>query len=410
MFRSIPVLLAVFLITGCQKEDPGPTGPLILTVVSGGYQAGDDGQLLPEPVVVSLTDAEGTPQQGIALEFSIVTGGGSLSPEMKAGTTSPGTSSSQLLTGGGGLVQVFWSLGYGSDHILKVELAEPDGITEAAYVFAQTSVQFDMQWTSGHRFPSLFGQYVAHDDRILETSHYLIFSDESSDDAKVRFAKVAEETLYEVFDAFNISESSELGILQDYPDTKPRLFSNVNTSFPYGGFAFRTGYVYFAFDCEQYASSPYLREGYRADVHHETVHVLSFLCGLDNLPNLWPDVWFSEGIAVYISNNRPPPANLAELEDWRNIPANDNPIKVHEWEDLPSGGRRYYHMFGLAVEYLLSEDGHGKTTTDVLDMYRWMHDTEEGFARAFELHMGMSLHYYEDNYWDLITAWLSARD
>ena len=67
-------------------------------------------------------------------------------------------------------------------------------------------------------------------------------------------------------------------------------------------------------------------------------------------------------------------------------------------------------MFGLAVEYLLSENGQGKTTGDVLDMYRWMFDTEEGFARAFELHMGMSLQYYEDNYWDLITAWLSTRN
>ena len=401
IYRSIPILLAVFFTTSCKKEDPGPNGPLILNVVSGGYQAGDDGQMLPEPIVISLTNAEGNPLPGIPLEFSIVIGGGNLSP---------GTKSSRVLTEEGGLAQVRWVLGHDSDHILKVALAEPDGFTEPVYVFAQTDVQFNMKWTSGHRFPPLFGQYVSHDDRILETSHYLIFSDESSDDAKVRFAKVAEETLHEVFNAFSISESSELGILQDNSDTKPKLFSNVNTSFPYGGFAFRTGYVYYAFDCAQYESSPYLREGFRADVKHETVHVLSFLCGLDNLPNLWPDVWFSEGIAVYISNNRPPPANLAELEEWRSIPANDNPIKVHEWEDLPSGGRRYYNMFGLAVEYLLSENGQGKTTGDVLDMYRWMFDTEEGFARAFELHMGMSLQYYEDNYWDLITAWLSTRN
>lgn len=112
-------------------------------------------------------------------------------------------------------------------------------------------------------------------------------------------------------------------------------------------------------------------------------------------------------MAVYISDNRPPIANMQELNEWRDIPANDNPIKVHEWSDFPSGGRRYYNMFGLAVKYLIHEEGHGKTTTDVLEMYRYMHSSMNGFADAFEKTMGISLQYYEENFWDLITDFLN---
>ena len=85
----------------------------------------------------------------------------------------------------------------------------------------------------------------------------------------------------------------------------------------------------------------------------------------------------------------------------------DNPVKIHEWEDMPSGGRRYYNMFGLAVKYLLDNHGHGKTTTDVLDMYRYMAYSRDGFADAFERYMGMSVQQYENDYWDLIVDFLN---
>ena len=48
----------------------------------------------------------------------------------------------------------------------------------------------------------------------------------------------------------------------------------------------------------------------------------------------------------------------------------------------------------------------GKTTIDVLDMYRYMHASRNGFADAFEKYMGMRVQYYEDHFWDLITDFL----
>lgn len=266
----------------------------------------------------------------------------------------------------------------------------------------------EYEWISDIRFPSLFGRNVVHDNRILESDNFLLFSDKSSDIAKIQFMDIAEEAFNEVLQAFNLLSEEEIGIFSTNVNSKPKLFSNVDTYFPYGGFAFKTGYIYYALDSETYLGwTQYLRDISRLDIKHETVHIIQFLVGLDNLPNLWPDVWFSEGIAVYISDNRPPVATMQELNDWRQIPANDNPIKVHEWEEYPQGGRRYYNMFGLAVKYLLDENGHGKTTTDVLDMYRYMSSSGNGFADAFEKYMGMSLQYYEDNYWDLITEFLN---
>jgi hypothetical protein len=271
----------------------------------------------------------------------------------------------------------------------------------------QILLDSEYKWISNISFPGVFGQEVIHDNRILESNNFLLFSDHSSDDSKIQFMDIAEETFQEVLQAFNLLNSEEIGIIDSNILSKPTLFSNVNTYFPYGGFSFKTGYVYYALDSDTYLNgSAYLKSIYRPDIKHETVHLIQFLVGLDNYSDHWPDVWFTEGIAVYISDNRPPIANMQELEEWRQIQGNDNPIRVHKWNDY-NEGIGYYNMFGLAVKYLLHENGHGKTTTDVLDMYRWMRFSRSGFADAFEKYMGISLQYYEDNFWDLITNYLN---
>jgi hypothetical protein len=394
-------LFIISVIVYCHGPDihaPDEKMSASLNIISGKNQSGENGERLEEPVVIRVTDGENNPLRNIQINCGIIDGGGTLDDDVYHSDND-------------GLIEIVWTLGYGSEHVMKASVTDTDYSGESVYVFAQTWVNIEFGWISDISFPRLFDRDIAHDNRILESNHYLIFSDESGDDAKVRFAKIAEETLYEVFQAFHIQSSEDVGIIESDRSTKPKLFSNVNTVFPYGGFAFNTGYVYYAIDSETYLRwPPHLKEIYRLDIKHETVHIIQFLVGLDNLPNLWPDVWFSEGLAVYISNNRPPIADMQELNEWRQIPGNDNPVKVHEWSDLPPGGRRYYHMFGLAVKYLLHEKGHGKTTTDVLNMYRHMHSSRDGFADAFQRYMGISLQYYEDNYWNLITDFLSGQN
>ena len=88
---------------------------------------------------------------------------------------------------------------------MKVSIADQDYSAESAYVLAQTEIDIDFNWISNVSFPTrLYETDVEHDNRTLETDHYLIFSDGSSDHAKVRFAKIAEETLHEVLEAFHL--------------------------------------------------------------------------------------------------------------------------------------------------------------------------------------------------------------
>ena len=72
---------------------------------------------------------------------------------------------------------------------------------------------------------------------------------------------------------------------------------------------------------------------------------------------------------------------------------------------VPNNGD-YYPMFELAVEYLLDEKGLGKTFLDVKNMYKDMLLTGS-FAISFQKFMGISLKYYEDNFFDLIEEFLS---
>ena len=102
------------------------------------------------------------------------------------------------------------------------------------------------------------------------------------------------------------------------------------------------------------------KDSYRKTVKHEAVHVISFLSGLDNLPRIWPDVWFSEGIAVYVSQNVPPIESLARLNEWREVPGNENPIKIHDWQGnrviFPI--RQFDHAFSEASNYRTSAGVH----------------------------------------------------
>ena len=397
LFEKLSILiLSSMLFLFCKADNTAPNEkiPVLITVVSGENQPGDDGKKLEAPIVVKVSDPENNPLANVRMTFSVIGGGGTVD-------------NNSVRSDSEGFASSYWTLGNGDDHILKVSVTDDVYSTEAVYVFAQTEIDIDYSWIRNVSFPQLFGRAVIHDNRILETNHYLVFSDASSDDAKIRFAKMAEEMLFEVFQVFGIQSGEEVGIRESNKYTKPTIFTNVRTSFPYGAFAFRSGYICPAFDSQTYLQfSDYLRSIHRLDLKHETVHLIQFLVGLDNLPNLWPDVWFSEGLAVLISNNRPPVATIQEMNEWRQIPGNENPITIKDFNNYPTYGRRWYYMFGTAVKYLLDEKGHGKTFTDVLEMFRYMASSRRGFAHAFEIYMGISVQYYEDNFWDLITKYL----
>ncbi|MCP4726876.1 MAG: hypothetical protein GY863_17685, partial [bacterium] len=310
-----------------------------------------------------------------------------------------------------GYAESLWTLGYEKDHVMKIYVFDEQYKPRQTYVYANTDVDIATRWVSNIDFPILYGREIDLYGRVLESNHFVTFSDGSSEDTKIIFSKIAEETFHEILQAFNIQDVEELGIIDSDINTKAKIFSNKEMQFPYEGFAYNNGYVVWSLDSHSYIVDNLGIEHYRRVIKHETMHLIQFLYGLDNLPEVWTDVWFSEGIATYISENYPPIANSDEFNEWLIEHYNTNPVSIHVWDDLsvPAAySTPYYPAFALAVRYLLHENGHGKTYEDVKQMYKYMSSSQNGFAEAFEIYMGMSLEYYEENFFDLIAEFFNT--
>ena len=72
-----------------------------ITLLGGDGQQASMGATLPEPVVMRVEDAEGSPAAGVTVRFQVTGGGGSVSP-------------TEMVTNGAGQVETFWTLGFGA--------------------------------------------------------------------------------------------------------------------------------------------------------------------------------------------------------------------------------------------------------------------------------------------------------
>jgi hypothetical protein len=380
----------------------------VITVVSGNFQQGNNGEQLPDPIVIRFTDSQQKPRSNVPITFEILCGGGSLS--VTSAHTDPQ-----------GQAEVYWLLGNESDHILKVTSSDRRYAAETRYVYANTYFEIETQWISGIPFRIEY-ETISHDDRILESNNFLTFSDASSDDIKMIYSKMAEDAFYELKQAFAIQSSEELGIFSNDSSTKITIFSNRYLT--HDCLAFPVGFFLYSLDSPLFSSwwggdQIRLREWYQRDVKHETMHVMQWLFGLDwdsSLPwsqrwgRTWPEFWFSEGIAEYISGGSfTPIETMDQVNDWLQDPDHINPVSIIRSDSSPVDDSRigeYYPMFGLAVRYLLEKNGLGKTFLDVKAMYLDMLNTES-FRTSFETCMGITVEYYEENFFDLITDFLN---
>jgi hypothetical protein len=277
------------------------------------------------------------------------------------------------------------------------------------------------QWISGIPF-FIENEQIEHDDRILETDNFLTFSDASSDEVKIIYAQMAEKAFDEIKKSFHIQSSEELGIYRNNRNTKITIYSDRYLN--HDNMAFPLGFSLIALDSPITSSwfggdQSLLQDWYRRDVKHETMHVMQWLFGLDwnsNLPwsqrwgRTWPEFWFSEGIAEYISGGAfTPIENINQVNTWLQNPDHINPIKIRRSTDAPVPDARigeYYPMFGLAVRYLFEDTGLGKSFVDVKDMYLDMRTTAS-FRESFEKNMGISVEYYEEHFFELIADFLN---
>ena len=75
-----------------------PAAPAALTIVSGNNQSAQAGRELANPIVVQVADAASNPLAGVAVSFSVASGGGSLNQTL-------------VITDGNGQAQAVWTLG-----------------------------------------------------------------------------------------------------------------------------------------------------------------------------------------------------------------------------------------------------------------------------------------------------------
>ncbi|HEY0023864.1 MAG TPA: Ig-like domain-containing protein [Longimicrobium sp.] len=91
------LLLAAALLAAC-GDSTGSSAPATVAIVSGSGQAGTVAQAVPNPLVVRVTTAGGDAVQGVAVQWAVSSGEGSLS-------------AASTMTGADGLAQVQWTLG-----------------------------------------------------------------------------------------------------------------------------------------------------------------------------------------------------------------------------------------------------------------------------------------------------------
>jgi hypothetical protein len=142
-------------------------------------------------------------------------------------------------------------------------------------------------------------------------------------------------------------------------------------------------------------------------VKHELVHVIQWLItGGESKP---VPTWFVEGLPLALAGDaRFSIGGLDQLDRLTAEYGTINPIAVERYSqitDAEAGEHFYYPMFGLAVEYLMDEEGPGGPPTAMRDV---MIDVAEGtpFEDAFEQRVGLRVDDFENEFFGLMDAYL----
>ena len=302
-----------------------------------------------------------------------------------------------------GLVELRPTLGTGRYQEVRASIS--DDYFFAKYEFVRTFSRpaqggVEPEWTTGRDYLDRWGRALPHDGRILETEHFLVFSDGSTDETRLQIAEMAEESFAEILAAFGIAGPEQIGVFTDRQETKLEIYCSNKTEVEVrsrvGGFSI--------YDPNHpvwdLPTAPDGALNYRNTVKHEIVHLVQFAIGVGDA-SPWGDSWFFEGVAEYLSGGSfPPIRDEAELEAWFADPIQVTPILVRTyWAPIPDGALvgDYYPLFGLAVTYLLDQKGFGKTPADVKALFVDMASGME-FSEAFQLHLGFSRAMFQEQF------------
>ncbi|MFC1726540.1 hypothetical protein ACFL4T_13035, partial [candidate division KSB1 bacterium] len=391
-FILILHLKLIILFTLCSKaNDPASpgTGPINLIILSGDNQEGLQNEKLNEPVIVKIMDEFDQPMAGIEVEVHIEKGWGEYTVVDSASDET-------------GIVKIEWILGSGPENLMNISLKERT--FPKISVTAYTKIIIQPEWISGIDFSDRLGETILHDDRILETENFLIFSDYAGDQSKLLFAQMAEETFAELKQLFEFPDNSEFRIEFNDSHSKIKVYNMTTLEHTQEAFAF--GIMLYGSESPVFHGRPLWQQiRLKNVVKHEMMHLIQYLMGLDNHSN-WPSVWFTEGIAEYVAGGAAIPfQTMDEVNDWYAIPGHENPVNVRVWGNLMDAEfpfeRRgeYYQMFELAARYIFTPNGFGKSILEAKNIFEDMLITND-FSTSFEKYIQISENDYQSDFFN----------
>lgn len=266
---------------------------------------------------------------------------------------------------------------------------------------------FVPQWTRNIPLTDQRVSDYEHDNRIYETMHFLVYSDEANDSTKIQFAELAEEAYTELKPFFHIPTNYNFDILMNDPYTKIQIICN--KSDPRSQRSFVYGFMLYTLD------SPYnfaTTENFYREVKHELTHV--FQMYLDGSSRHYPNGWFREGLAEYAADGGffPPVNSLSQFKSLQYLLDGHriHPLKIRWSQLVGQPGELHaaaYAMSGLAIRYLLDPLGYGKSILDIRRLFSLLKDDGHPFESAFQECMGISVKDYENNFYDLMNGYLN---
>ena len=267
--------------------------------------------------------------------------------------------------------------------------------------------------TIPHPYNGLWTRYTpyqwTHDGQPLVSAYCIVYSDEASPEMKQQMAAIVDERFRQILGLFDFHDVSSFR----YPPGGSKIEVYINRNHPENiAWAYWGGFI-ITIRADDIVGHWHDYAVYTA--RHELTHEFEFL--IEGREILGTDVWFREGIAVYIGcleyTGWRTINSLSELESWisenQNVPGQGNPIRIHDIEDFPPGAdwHRYYQFFELAMRYLLDPRGMGRSYRDVLGVFL---DSRDGvpFATSFQDHFGISLAVYEAEFYSRLRAYLGG--
>lgn len=121
------ILFTALLLAAC-GDSTGSSRPAAVGIVSGNGQGGTVASLVPNPLVVRVTNAGGSPVQGVTVSWAVTAGGGSLT-------------AASSVTGADGQAQVQWLLGTRTE--AQTVTATVEGLAPAVFTITPAPGPFE---------------------------------------------------------------------------------------------------------------------------------------------------------------------------------------------------------------------------------------------------------------------------